>query len=103
WARGVALVVGRSPAGRSSDLAGAVLAGLARRAGVVVVARAAVRLVRVRAHAGRRVAGARHVALVERRSGAGRGRAPAGAVLAGLDRRAARLDSTHGAVRLARV
>src|SRR5207248_661944 len=86
--RHVALVERRAGDGRGRAPAGAVLAGLARRAGVVVVARGAVRLVRVRAHAGRRVAGARHVALVERRAGDGGGRAPAGAVLAGLARRA---------------
>src|SRR5207245_6012814 len=88
--------------GRGRAHAGAVRAGLARRAGVVVVARGAVRLVRVRAHAGRRVAGARHVALVERRAGDGRGRAPAGAVLAGLARRRSVERRVGEAVRLVR-
>src|SRR5439155_1717660 len=82
---------------------GPVLAGLARRAGVVVVARAAVRLVRVRAHARRRVAGAGDVALVERRAGDGGGRAPAGAVLAGLARRAGVVVVARRAIGLGRV
>src|SRR5439155_1084108 len=83
--------------------AGPPLAGLAPSAGIVVVARAAVRLVRVPAHARGRVAHPRHVTLVERRAGDGRGRAPAGPALAGLARGAGVVVVARGAVRLVRV
>src|SRR5207253_3145718 len=102
-ARDGALIGRRAGDGGGRPPAGAALAGLARGAGVVVVARAAVRLVRVRAHAGRRVARARHVALVEGRAGDGGGRAPAGAALAGLARGAGVVVVARGAVRLVRV
>src|SRR5439155_15023813 len=82
----VALVLGgahRRDAGRAR----APLAGVGRRAGVVVVARGAVGLARVRAQPRGRVARARVVALVRRRTGdgiAGRARA----ALAGVAQRA---------------
>src|SRR5438093_90799 len=72
---------GRAPAG-------AVLARLPARAGVVVVAGGPVGLVRVRAHAKIGRAACREVALIARGAGDGGGRAPAGAVLARLPGRA---------------
>src|SRR5439155_1009584 len=96
----VALIEGCAGARRGALPVCPVLAGLARGAGVVVVARGAVRLVRVRAHAGRRVTRARDVALIEGRAGDGRGRAPAAAVLAGLARGAGVVVVARAAVRL---
>src|SRR5439155_1661370 len=93
----------RAGDGRGRPPAAPALAGLARGAGVVVVARAAVRLVRVRAHARRRVTRARDVALIERRAGDGRGRAPAAAALAGLARGGGVVVVARAAVRLDRV
>src|SRR5438093_620298 len=87
---------GRAPAG-------AVLARLPARAGVVVVAGGPVGLVRVRAHATHRVAGAGDVALIERGAGDGGGRAPAGAVLARLPARAGVVVVAGGPVGLVRV
>src|SRR5204863_332816 len=110
----VALIERGAGDGGGRAPAGAVLARLPARAGVVVVARGTVGLVRVRAHATRRVAGAGDVALIERGAGDGGGRAPAGAVLARLPARAGvvvvacgpvalvgvRALSLHGAVRI---
>src|SRR5207244_671689 len=73
------------------------------RAGVVVVAGGPVGLVRVRAHATHRVAGAGDVALIERGAGDGGGRAPGGAVLARLTARAGVVVVTGGPVGLVRV
>src|SRR5947208_2301966 len=80
-----------------------VLALLPARAGVVVVAGGPVGLVRVRAHATHRVAGAGDVALIERGAGDGGGRAPAGAVLACLPARAGVVVVAGGPVGLVRV
>src|SRR5439155_890454 len=100
---GVTLVKRRAGDGGGRAPAGPALAGLPRGAGVVVVARGAVRLVRVRAHARGRVASPGRVTLVERRAGDGRGRAPAGPALAGLARGAGVVVVARGAVRLVRV
>src|SRR5947208_2705566 len=92
-------------AGRSGERRAArdVLARLPARAGVVVVTGGPVGLVRVRAHATHRVAGAGDVALIERGAGDGGGRAPAGAVLARLPARAGVVVVTGGPVGLVRV
>src|SRR5207249_2408418 len=75
------------------------LAGIGARAGVAVVARRAVRLCRVRAHAGRRVARPYAVALIL--GGAGdRIRAGARAGLAGIGARAGVAVVARRAVRL---
>src|SRR5437773_1162516 len=94
----VVVAVGR----RAAD-AGAVGAGVVARAGVFVVRVGPVGLVRVRAHATHRVAGAGDVALIERGAGDGGGRAPAGAVLARLPARAGVVVVTGGPVGLVRV
>src|SRR5439155_1288966 len=82
----VALIERGAGDGGGRAPAGAVLARLPARAGVVVVAGGPVGLVRVRAHATHRVAGAGDVALIERGAGDGGGRVPAAPVLAGLAR-----------------
>src|SRR5439155_15238263 len=64
--RHVTLVEGRAGDGGGRAPAAPALAGLARGAGVVVVARAGVSPVRVRAHARVRVARLRVITLVER-------------------------------------
>src|SRR5439155_419040 len=100
-ARVVALVLRRTGDG-SAGRARAALAGVAQRAGVAVVAPGAVGLARVRAQPRARVARARVVALVLRRTGdgsAGRARA----ALAGVAQRAGVAVVAPGAVGLARV
>src|SRR5947208_724377 len=99
----VALIERGAGDGGGRAPAGAVLARLPARAGVVVVAGGPVGLVRVRAHATHRVAGAGDVALIERGAGDGGGRAPAGAVLARLPARAGVVVVTGGPVGLVRV
>src|SRR5439155_1018081 len=102
-ARDVALIERRAGDGRGRAPAGPDLAGLARGAGVGVVARGAVRLVRVRAHAGGLVAGPRVVSLIEGRAGDGRGRPPRRSSVLGLARGAGVVVVARGAVRLVRV
>src|SRR5439155_279100 len=94
----VALVLGSAGDGvRAGARAG--LAGIGARAGVAVVARRAVRLCGVRAHAGRRVARPDVVPLVLRSAGVGV-RAGAGAGLSGIRARAGVAVVARRAVRL---
>src|SRR5206468_7005770 len=102
-ARDVALIERGAGDGGGRAPAGAVLARLPARAGVVVVTGGPVGLVRVRAHATHRVAGAGDVALIERGAGDGGGRAPAGPVLARLPARAGVVVVAGPAVGLGRV
>src|SRR5437773_1754017 len=94
----VALVLGGAD-DRVDGRTRAALAGVALRAGVAVVARGAVELARVRAQPRGRVAGARIVALIRRRTGDGvAARARAG--LAGVGLRAGVAVVARGAVGL---
>src|SRR5439155_1428665 len=99
---GFAVVARRAVGKRAAPDAGAGLAGIGLRAGVAVVACGAVGLGGVRAHARRRVARARVVALIRRRTGDGV-RARARAALAGVALRAEVAVVTPGAVGLAGV
>src|SRR5204862_7304333 len=103
---GVAAIVGADVAvvaagWRAADAA-AVLAGVARRAGAAVVAIRPVGLGQGRADAGRRVARAGDVALIQRGTGDGIG-AETGAVPAGIRPRARVAVVAGDAVRLRRL
>src|SRR5947209_3066700 len=72
---------------RGATRARACLTGIGPRAGIAVVTARAVGRIRVRAYARRRIAGARHMALVERRADY-RGATRARACLTGIGPRA---------------
>src|SRR6185503_7825789 len=97
-ARVVALIE-RTAHDRIAAGAAPALARVGLRARVAVVARRAVRLVRIAADPGRRIARARHVALIERAAG-DRIRPLAGAPLAGVGLGARIAVVARGAVRL---
>src|SRR5262249_27370000 len=97
----VALIEGGADDGVGPDAA-ARLAGVGLRAGVAVVADAAVRLLRVGAHAARRIADTGLVALIDGRTD-DRVRSRADARLAGVGLRAGIAVVAGAAVRLVRV